>query len=172
MHRNKKLIRLQNYNYSQQGYYFITICTENKKYFFGDIVYGKMMLNNCGKIADKCWQEIPQHYPNVDLDVFQVMPNHAHGIIIINNVGVQNSEPLQQANRFQHIIPRSVGSIIRGFKIGVTKQCRNEKIDFQWQRSFYDHIIRQDESLDKIREYIVNNPIKWDLDRHNPKNFG
>ena len=96
------------------------------------------------------------------------MPNHIHEILIIDYKRVQDIEPLR--NRYQHLIPDSLGAIIRGYKIGVTKWFRqNTDIKKVWQQSFYDHIIRNDKSLDEIREYILNNPLKWDDDEYNIK---
>jgi REP element-mobilizing transposase RayT len=130
-----------------------------------------MILNEYGKIVQRCWLEIPQHFPNVRLDEFIIMPNHIHGIIVINNdVGVQNFEPLQ--NKYQKIIPRSIGSIVRGFKIGVTKWFReNTNIYTVWQRNYYEHIIRNEKELNEIRKYIINNPLKWELDIENTENL-
>ena len=109
------------------------------------------------------------HYPNIVLDEFVIMPNHVHGIVMIENnnesVGVQNFEPLQQKNQFQKIISRSIGAVIRGYKIGVTKWFRNNNdIHGVWQRNYFEHIIRDEESFREIREYIVNNPINWQQD--------
>ena len=111
------------------------------------------------------------HYPNVNLDEFVIMPNHVHGIIVINddNVEVQNLEPLrkQRQNKFQHIIPRSLGSIVRGFKIGVTKWFRqNTDVYTLWQRNYYEHIIRNAAELYHIRKYIIENPLKWNDDKY------
>lgn len=171
---HRRSIRLYGYDYSQPGAYFITLCTHNRECLFGNIMDGKMVLNDVGKIAHQCWLEIPIHYPNVQLDEFIIMPNHIHGILIINDdvvqniVGVQNIEPLQ--NKFQKIIPRSIGSIIRGYKIGVTKWFRqNTDIYMIWQRNYYEHIIRNEIELNKIRKYILNNPINWELDEHYSK---
>jgi len=141
---HRRSIRLQGYDYSQPGIYFITLCTQNHECLFGEILNGEMRLNEFGKIAHQCWLEIPQHFPHVQLDEFVVMPDHIHGIIVLNNivvvvVGVQNIEPLQNQNAYQHIIPRSIGSIIRGFKIGVTKKFRqNTDIYVVWQRNYYE----------------------------------
>ena len=141
---HRRSIRLQGYDYSQPGIYFITLCTQNRECLFGEILNGEMRLNEFGKIAHQCWLEIPQHFPHVQLDEFVVMPDHIHGIIVLNNivvvvVGVQNIEPLQNQNAYQHIIPRSIGSIIRGFKIGVTKKFRqNTDIYVVWQRNYYE----------------------------------
>ncbi len=118
-------------------------------------------------MAESCWLEIPQHYPDVILDEFIVMPNHLHGIFFIENaVGAQNSEPLRQKiHQFQKIIPRSVGSIIRGYKIGVTKLARkNTNIIKLWQRNYHERIIRNEDELNRIRQYILDNPKNWGED--------
>jgi putative transposase len=174
---HRKSIRLNGYDYSQEGLYFITICTYKREHFFGHIVNKKMILNDAGKIADECWLKIPEHFPDAVLHEHVVMPNHVHGIIeLVNNdaaaVGVQNFEPLQQTtnkspkNEFQKIIPRSIGSIIRGYKIGVTKFFRdNTDIHIVWQRNFHDHIIRDEQSYWKISAYIANNPEVWENDK-------
>ncbi len=170
-HRRRS-IRVQGYDYSQPGWYFVTIVTHDRQNLFGRIENGKMILNDGGKIVRKCWLEIPDHYPNVNLDEFIVMPNHIHGIIDIagvqNFVGVQNFEPLQRRrNKYQKIIPKSIGAITRGFKIGVTKWFRqNTDIHTVWQRNYWEHIIRNDTELYRIRNYIITNPQNWHKDRY------
>ena len=170
---HRRSIRLKEYDYSRPGGYYVTIVTQNRVCLFGDVVAGKMALNDWGRIVQRCWLEIPQHYPSVSLDEFIIMPNHTHGIIMINDgnqhiVGVQNFE--SQRNRYQHIIPRSLGSIMRGFKIGVTKWFReNTEVYNVWQRNYWEHVIRNDYDLNQIREYIINNPLKWELDDENPQ---
>jgi putative transposase len=167
--RHRKTIRLQGYDYSQSGYYFVTICTHDRLALFGEIQDVSVVLNDGGKIADACWRAITDHFPNVVLDEYVIMPNHVHGILIIeNHVGVQNFEPLQiKTNRYQHVIPRSIGSIIRCFKIGVTKWFRqNTDVYRVWQRNFYEHIIRNDEACNRIRQYIMDNPLKWKEDEY------
>ena len=170
---HRESMRLKNYNYSQDGYYFTTICTKNKIECFGEIIDGKMVLNECGKIVEKCWLEIPKHFPDVLLDEYIVMSNHIHGI-----VAIENQDPVVVGNEnFRSLLgwygakSRSLSSIIRGFKIGVTKWCHQNNYDSIWQKSFYDHIIRNEKSLDEIRKYIVENPLKWELDRNNPENL-
>lgn len=170
---HRKSIRLKDYDYSKNGYYFITICSKNREYLFGEIRRGTIFcaLNQGGKIADQCWKEIAIHYENVIIDEFIIMPNHIHGIIIINNERVQDIEPPRR-NQFQHIIPGSIGSIIRGFKIGVTKWFRNNTDIHQiWQKGFYEHIIRNDDELNNIRKYIQDNPHKWEEEKNNPENI-
>jgi putative transposase len=130
---HRRSIRLKGYDYSQQGMYFITLCTKNRDCFFGEIKDEEIILNEYGIIANNCWLEIPDHYPLIEIDKFIIMPNHIHGILTINNfsemsnIRVQNIEPQQEIineskiNKYQHIIPGSIGSIIRGYKIGMTK---------------------------------------------------
>jgi putative transposase len=185
---HRRSIRLNGYDYSQAGLYFITICCQDRKCRFGKIENDKMILNNLGKIANECWLEIPKHFPNAILHEYVVMPNHVHGIIELVNddnvVGVENFQPLQhqnepRRNEFQKMIPRSIGSIVKGFKIGVTKWFRiNEDVsvgdgNFQplqsqqklWQRNYHEHIIRNEKSYQTISDYIINNPVKWKGDK-------
>jgi putative transposase len=165
----RKPNRLRDYDYSQDGYYFITICTRGRKEFFGNIREGKLDLNRFGETVNQCWYDLPRHYPNCSLDSFVIMPNHVHGIIVIDNENVVG-------NGLKPFPTHGLSEIIRGFKTFSSRKINEEiEIDnkFQWQKSFYDHIIRGERSLDLIREYIQNNPLKWDLDRENPlsKNF-
>ena len=164
---HRRSIRLQGYDYSRAGLYFITICSQARKCLFGVIKDGKMILNEGGKIANDCWLKIPEHFPNAVLHEYIVMPNHIHGIIELTETDLTN-EP--QYNEFQKIIPRSIGSIIRGYKIGVTKWFRNnaKPVGVQnfeplqvWQRNYYEHIIRNEQSYQNICNYIIDNPSNW-----------
>jgi REP element-mobilizing transposase RayT len=156
----RKQNRLTKYNYTQPGFYFVTICCDRKIEYFGQVKNAIMVLNDCGKIAEDFWKTIPKHYNNISLDEFVVMPNHMHGIIVI--------EPVVQASGLLLSLSQIVGS----YKNIVTKQIRNNQLkEFSWQPSFYDHVVRRDESLNKIREYIRSNPLKWELDRNNPANL-
>ena len=171
---NRQSMRLPNYDYSQTGYYFLTLCTRNMDIWFGQIIDAKMHLSAIGLIARQCWMEIPIHYPCIRLDNFIIMPNHIHGIIVINNdqknVRAQNFEPVH--NKYQSIIPRSLGCIIRGFKIGVSNWCRqNGHSEFEWKRNYHDHIIRNGQDLHRIQKYIHYNPSKRDIDEYNKKNI-
>ncbi|MCL2683218.1 MAG: transposase [Bacteroidales bacterium] len=166
---HRRSIRLKGYDYSQAGLYFVTICVRNREHLFGEIQNWEMVLNGYGEIVARCWSEIPKHYPNTILHEFVVMPNHVHGIIqIIEPVGAQNFVPLHipKQNTFQKIIPRSIGSIIRGFKIGVTKQLNQfECFGVIWQRNYYEHIILTNRSYQYIANYIINNPKNWEKDK-------
>ncbi len=169
---HRQSIRLKDYDYSENGYYFVTICAKDRIEYFGKIINGKMVLNEMGKITDQCWREIPKHFPDVLLDEYIVMPDHIHGVIAIGKQNpIVGNENFRSLRGWRGAKSRSLSSIIRGFKIGVTKwHCQNN-YDFAWQKSFYDHIIRNEKSLNKIREYIRNNPPRWELDRNNPENL-
>lgn len=168
-------VRHPAWDYGWNAAYFVTICTKNRECWFGEISDGGMDLSGIGHIANSCWHEIPRHFPFVELGVHIVMPNHVHGIVIINksydghNVETQNFASLQSKldkpkNQFG---PQSknLASIIRGFKIGVTKNGRQIHPDFAWQSRYHDHIIRNDKSFQTISEYIINNPLKWTEDK-------
>jgi REP element-mobilizing transposase RayT len=156
--------RLEGYDYSQSNYYYVTICTDNREERFGKIENNKMSLNYHGQIVKQQWQWLAKQYSYIELDEYVVMPNHIHGILIINN-SIRTGHDLS----LQHRI-KSLSSLIGAFKTTSSKLIhQNGLFDFAWQRSFYDHIIRNDESLDKMREYISNNPLKWDDDENNIK---
>jgi REP element-mobilizing transposase RayT len=150
--------RLKNWDYGSNAAYFVTICTANSKPFFGEIENAKMHLSEMGEVAYKCWSEIPNHFPFVKLDAFVIMPDHIHGIIIIDKQN-QSKEKLKP-NKFG---PQSqnLGSIVRGFKTGVTKYARMNDIEFKWQSRYHDHIIRNEKSFYRIRKYIIDNPKNW-----------
>ena len=167
----RRTIRLRGYDYSQGGMYFITICAENCKCLFGSITDGKMSTNDFGRAVKQCWNTIPFHFPHATLDEFIVMPNHIHGIIALQEkdlpykvssdgaVGAKNFSPPRGTSR-------TIGSIVRGFKIGVTKWARSNTSAHEiWQRNYWEHIIRGEAELTNIREYIQNNPVRWIQDK-------
>ena len=150
----------------------MTICVKNKECVFGEIRNGIMGLSELGLVANECWKLIPQHFKHVELDAYVIMPNHVHGIIVINNsVETQNFASLQKQNNniFGPQI-KNLGSVVRGFKIGIKKYATINNISFQWQPRFYDHIIRNEKALNNIRQYIYDNPYNWKKDRNNPDN--
>jgi REP element-mobilizing transposase RayT len=174
--RYRRSIRLQGFDYSQAGAYFVTICTQERACLFGDVLDGDMRLNDAGEVVEQCWLAIPIHFPAVVLDAFVVMPNHVHGIVIIIDraVGAKNFSPLVPGKNAEVRTPnrspsKTLGSIVRGFKIGVTKWFRESRsTEKVWQRNYYEHIIRNEEALSLIRQYIENNPMQWAYDRENP----
>lgn len=140
-----------------------------------------MLLSPIGEIAEQCWLEIPKHFHDVKLDKYVIMPNHMHGLIkIVNNRQnvmardvAQHVVPLRHINqpsqnKFQHIIPQSLGVIIRGYKSIVTKLYRQNNVEYRiWQRNYYERVIRDQSELNRIRGYIKNNPANWQDDRNN-----
>ncbi|MBI9059746.1 MAG: hypothetical protein JEZ01_18425 [Labilibaculum sp.] len=171
-----KSARLQNWDYSNNGLYFVTICTANRELYFGDIVNGEMQLSEIGRLANKYWKEIPNHFPFVELDEFVIMPNHVHGIIIINkpndggyndkrNVGTPNLGVSTTTMASEKWNPGSLGVIINQYKRICTINARKIHTNFAWQSRFHDHIIRNDESLQRIRDYIINNTLRWRDDK-------
>ncbi len=166
----RRSIRLKGYDYSQPGAYFITICTHTGACVFGEIVNGEMQLNNLGRIVEKEWITTADVRNNIKLDVFIVMPNHFHSIIFIaNNASVGATRRV--APTTPHLLSNSIGAIIGQFKSIVTKNIRKTTFhNFTWQRNYYEHVIRDEDDLNEIREYIINNPLKWELDAENPDN--
>ncbi len=171
--RRRKNIRLRGYDYSEPGEYFVTICTKYRARILGDVVDGAMRLSEAGRIVASCWKEIPAHFPNTRCDVFQIMPNHVHGIIEIrNSVRAQHAAPLQgqQQIKVGRPVPGSLGAIVRSFKSAVTK-CIHERGVSRgkiWQRNYYDRIIRTDVEYYFVERYIRLNPLLWHLDSYNP----
>ena len=171
-----KSTRLKHWDYSSDGAYYVTICTQDREYFFGEIINGKMMLSKIGEIVKQFWLEIPKHYQNVTLDKFVIMPDHLHGILIIENALYPVETPhwgvsTQAHNRNIHHNPQwksnSLGSIICQFKSIATKQIRGIGFyDFAWQSRFHEHIIRDEIELNQKRNYIINNPLKWTLNKN------
>ena len=156
--------RLQGFDYGSNGAYFITICTKNREPYFGKIENEMMGLSQIGCQVWTCWTAIPQFFPFVILDEFVVMPDHVHGILFINktkpNVETQNFASLQNRKITNKFGPQSenLGSIVRGFKIGITKFAREYNPHFAWQPRYHDRIIRDENELNRIRQYIKNNP--------------
>jgi REP element-mobilizing transposase RayT len=181
---------LQSWDYGKNGSYFVTICTKNRAFYFGDVACGIMKLSQIGQMAKKYWLEIPNHFPFVKLGEYVIMPNHVHGIIIIDkpdngmnrktnvkthvetHVETQNLASLQQRQQ-PHNHPKNqfgpqsqnLASIVRGFKIGVTKNAKKINAEFIWQSRFHDHIIRNEKSFNEITEYVKTNPQKWENDK-------
>ncbi len=171
---HRRSVRLQGYDYSQAGAYFVTVCAKDRVCLFGEVVDGEMVLNTAGNIVDECWRAIPVHFEHAALDTFVVMPDHVHGIIVIADVGARHAVPLQPPDhieRFGQPIPGSIPTIVRSFKSAATRrihEMRDSPGATLWQHNYYEHVIRGEESLRRIERYIVENPGRWALDRENP----
>ena len=132
-----------------------------------------MRLNNVGHAVQDVWDALPVHFPDVELDAFVVMPNHIHGIIVLNDVGARSIAPDNKQGAIN--CTPTLGEIVRAFKARCThgiNQLRSTQGMPVWQRNFYEHVIRDESSLQEIREYIVNNPAQWAFDRENPNAVG
>jgi REP element-mobilizing transposase RayT len=172
--KNRKKIRLSENDYSSNGVYFLTICTKNRLSWFGKIetgkMLGKMLLNESGKIVDSCWRAIPNHYPYTEIGDYVIMPNHFHGILTINNVVVVGDRAVVgnrhacSLRRQNETLPNAIGS----FKSAVSKMIHKKgMVDFKWQKSYHDRIIRNYDEFIRIQNYILNNPIQWINDEYN-----
>jgi len=169
---NRRSIRLKGYDYSLAGLYFITICCENKIHRFGKIENDKMVLNENGTIANNEWYKLLIRYPNFELDTFQLMPNHMHGIISLKNTENRMKNMHSQNGAGASPAP-TISDIIGVYKSLVANGClklyksENKIMGKFWQRNYYEHIIRSENSYHTISNYIINNPAKWNDDKFN-----
>lgn len=173
--------RLKDWDYSRYGYYFVTICTKDKQCFFGNIEGDRMQLSEIGKIAAEEWHNTGKVREKVKLDEWVIMPNHLHGIVIIQNddknvetYGHTSQKPyIPSGDAFNASLRKTnLSNIIRGFKSASTKKILKKGFaNFAWQSRFYDHIIRNEKELHEVRQYIVNNPLSWHLDEENQNNI-
>jgi REP element-mobilizing transposase RayT len=186
---HRRSIRLKGYDYTQAGAYFVTICTYQRMYVFGEVINGEMVLNETGKIARDEWFKTGELRPYVRLyeNEFVVMPNHAHGVIwIVDNVGTRRGRvhdwveqragqrPAPTAESFGKPVKGSIPTIVRAYKSAVTyavNGAQNMRGAVLWQKNYYEHVIRNDRELKNIGWYILNNPLNWQLDRDNLQNI-
>ena len=173
--RRRSPIRITGYDYSQEGAYFVTICAQGRKSLFGNVVDDQMQLTKYGALVHSYWHELPFKYSFINLDHFVIMPNHTHGIIIIVGAGSPRPYDTSSPNGGGETPPlqnhSTLSQIIGYFKYQSAKRINNLKGTpgaKVWQRNFYEHVIRDDESLKRIQEYIITNPKRWSLDRENP----
>ena len=175
LHRHS--FRLQGYDYAQVGAYFITVVTHQRRCLFGTIRDGEFIQNAVGEIVHFTWNKLPAHFPGIGLDAFVVMPNHIHAVIHITekrpqSVGAQHAAPLPTTGSPQpHVQRGSLGAIVRSFKSAVTKRHNETHPGLRialWQRNYYEHVIRNEPTLIRIRDYIATNPARWSIDPENP----
>ena len=170
----RKTIRLKDYDYSKVNLYFITVCTLNREYIFGQMIRNnsagyKIVLNRAGEIVNNYWEEISRYFTSVETEEFVIMPNHIHGIIKINDIGDNVGAGFPRPSTGYKDKP-SLGQIIAYFKYQSTKninQISGTAGKQIWQRNYYEHIIRGEDDLQKIRKYIIYNPQKWESDIDN-----
>jgi putative transposase len=179
---HRRSIRLKGYDYAWDGQYFITICCQDRVCRFGHVENGKMVLNELGRIAHAEWEKLPQRYQHISLGAFQIMPNHMHGIIVIN-------PPQQSVGTILAVVPGAVGTetgagaspaptaaptvgdIVGAYKSLVANGClavykqNNATMGKLWQRNYWEHIIRDERAYQTISHYIINNPTKWETDK-------
>ncbi len=170
---HRRSVRLKGHDYTQPGAYFVTIVTHNRECVFGEIVNDQVRLNEWGEMAAACWRDLPRHFEFVTLDTWVVMPNHLHAIL--NIVEAKHS---QKAGNPSPLPPRgtqpgSLGALIQNYKAITTRKirqsCRAPDIfRFAWQRNYFEHVIRDNPDLGRIRRYIAANPVQWALDTENP----
>ena len=172
---HRRSIRLRSYDYAQPGAYFVTVCTHNRQCLFGNVINGEIRQNEYGRIVAACWSELPGHYPRVALDVFVVMPNHVHGVILlrddeaVDRVGA-GFKPAPTALAKRHGLPE----VLRGFKTFASRrinEVRNIAGAPVWQRNYYERVIRNESEVNAVRHYIQHNSSPWAGDVDNPANF-
>ena len=178
----RRSIRLKDFDYSETGYYFITICAKNRECLFGGMINFEMRLNDAGQMMEKWWKELNHKFPRVQTDTFAVMPNHFHGIIGLCDVGAalrgrpgldanipSSGRPPRGAPTLGHIIDWFKTMTTNAYIRGVRQHGWAPFPGQLWQRNYYERVIRNDDELFQIRQYIQENPLKWDLDPENPR---
>ena len=170
---DRRSIRLKGYDYSAVGGYYVTLVTLGRGCIFGEIVGEEMRVNAMGRIVEECWRAIPEHFPNADIDLSIVMPNHLHGIIMLHedSRGTTCRAPTPTIEHFGKPTTGSLPTIVRSFKAAVTARARHElSLANVWQRNYYEHILRDQVDYERIANYIACNPAMWDEDKENPHN--
>lgn len=163
---NRRSIRLKGFDYTVSGAYFITICTYERECWLGDVIDETFHPSQYGDVVDVAWKDLPSHYSTIELDAFVVMPNHVHGIILLGDSVGAGFKPAPTGVKR---LPLS--EVVRGFKTFSARrviELRSTPGNRVWQRIYYEHIIRDEASLNPIRQYIISNPEQWALDHENP----
>ena len=164
----RRSIRLPGHDYAQPGIYFVTICAQDRRCLFGDIANGELRHDATGLLISSWWEKLPEKYPYVVLDAFVVMPNHLHGILHITEVGAVAGRPHGAAPTLGLMMTWFKSMTTNAYIRGVKEHGWPAFAIRLWQRSFYEHIVRNERDLDAVREFIFNNPAKWAADRENP----
>jgi putative transposase len=180
---SRQSVRLDRYDYSQPGMYYVTVCAYRKECIFGNVAQNAVTLNELGETVQRCWLVIPQHFPSVRLDAHIVMPNHIHAIFAIRDEGAKSDlyPEYRQRQAWRSLSAgeaclaptggqasiigkRTVAAIIGSFKSAATREARTltgQRDLVVWQRGYFEHIISTESGLNQIRQYILENPMKW-----------
>jgi putative transposase len=189
---DRRSLRLNGYDYAQAGAYFVTICTQNRVCLLGDLVGEEFRPSDAGRMIQAVWDEMSGRYPGIETDAFVIMPNHIHGIIVLVESGPivgagpracpDHGQTPKRIGQPQGVAPTGLSfpDVVHRFKTLTTKRYTDgvkergwSPFDGRlWQRNYYEHVIRNKRELDKIREYIATNPLKWERDRENPQGTG
>ena len=165
----RRSIRLRDYDYTRNGAYFVTVCTNKRLCLFGEIEDGLLRLSPIGQTVDTAWHELPAHTPDLMLDAWVVMPNHVHGILVLPGT---ITNPLAAVKTPQGLNAGSLGAVIGGFKSAVSRTVNAANLSPirpLWQRNYFERIIRDDSELDAARTYIEKNPLRWEADHEHPR---
>jgi REP element-mobilizing transposase RayT len=165
----RRSVRLPGYDYTSPGAYFITIVTRDRQVLFGEVSLGEMHLNPYGQIVLEEWLRSGEIRSELEVEASVVMPNHLHGILVLSNVKARGTVPLRQS--FAKPVSGSIPTIIRSFKAASAKrinEARGTPGLAVWQRNYHEHVVRDEKDLDRIYQYILNNPLQWELDEENP----
>jgi putative transposase len=167
---HRRSIRLKDYDYSQAGAYYVTINVQNRECLFGEIVNYEMILNDAGKMIEVQWLALLKRFPNIELDVYQVMPNHAHGIIVIvePEFGIESRAGTSPAPTLGDIVGAFKSITTHEYIQGVGNKNWRQFYKRLWQRNYYEHVVRDEADLNRIQDYIQSNPANWDEDEENP----
>jgi putative transposase len=166
----RRSIRLPHFDYRTFTGYFLTICTHEKRCTLGYIADGEMQRSPLGMLVQRCWDDLPKHLSYVRVDASVVMPNHFHGIVFLepDPAGAACCAPTAD---IRQVNPKSLPAVVRTFKAAVSRLARGRIVLLGvliWQRNYYEHVVRDDQDLDNIRQYILNNPAQWEFDSENP----
>ncbi|MCK9357902.1 MAG: transposase [Dehalococcoidia bacterium] len=162
-----RLTRLSSFDYTQAGAYFVTVCTAGRQCLFGDVVGGSMQPNECGRAVADTWMGLPVHYRRVTVHAFSLMPNHVHGVLMLCDA--PDEAPAEGRNAREDCGLPEIVRAFKSFSAREVNRIRQSQGEAVWQRSYYEHVIRSEESLCRISQYIADNPMQWMLDSENPE---
>ena len=170
----RRSTRLPEFDYSRVGMYFVTICAEQRRCIFGQAHGSEIVQSRIGEIVRACWIEIPEHFPNVKVESYVVMPNHLHGILTIDtklpDANLRDKPPLT-SELFGRPVPKSIPTIIRSFKSAASKRARESGLMTAgsiWQRGYFERVLRNTREYVDVTNYILQNPVRWADDEENP----